>query len=480
MRATLRITWLLLSLSFLFYSVCLGEDGAPVTIGTPDPAAGATPATTVAATTARVEVSTANKPQNDGTSKAPTEVPTTTGVKEKNDPTQKPTTVVVTTLAAIVTTPVAKTDSTQPQATTVTNNTPAKPNTPGNPPPANGVTTPIVPTNVPPKTVNPATESNHGSGVTTRATTVQITTVSIPTKVSEAPGSLPGTSVTVESSKNTVVPTDATTVKQVSKPHISITSTMSQGDSTGVTTKESKKNQELTSLKPTQLPGSIETTSIPSSQSQTRASTVGTVGSRDATTPLQTTTAATTTNPTSTTPPQPKKFVYSLLSEQETKEEKDLAKVCKLLMANWQNGTCTLTYRHDNGKKIFDSVEINGKVPTSVAAQYYEEITKEPTDNKTLIAILASCGALLIMIVILAVCASHHRKPYNENQQHLTEELHTVENGYHDNPTLEVMEVQPEMQEKKVALNGEFNDSWIVPIDNLLKEDIPDEEDTHL
>lgn len=65
-------------------------------------------------------------------------------------------------------------------------------------------------------------------------------------------------------------------------------------------------------------------------------------------------------------------------------------------------------------------------------------------------------------------------------QQHLTEELHTVENGYHDNPTLEVMEVQPEMQEKKVALNGEFNDSWIVPIDNLLKEDIPDEEDTHL
>lgn len=65
-------------------------------------------------------------------------------------------------------------------------------------------------------------------------------------------------------------------------------------------------------------------------------------------------------------------------------------------------------------------------------------------------------------------------------QQHLTEELQTVENGYHDNPTLEVMEVQPEMQEKKLTMNGEFNDSWIVPIDNLLKEDITDEEDTHL
>lgn len=139
-----------------------------------------------------------------------------------------------------------------------------------------------------------------------------------------------------------------------------------------------------------------------------------------------------------------------------------------------------MTLRSHNGKLIFDSVEINGNVSTSLANQYYEEITKSSTDNKTLIAILASCGALLIMIVILAVCASHHRKPYNENQQHLTEELHTVENGYHDNPTLEVMEVQPEMQEKKVALNGEFNDSWIVPIDNLLKEDVPDEEDTHL
>lgn len=70
--------------------------------------------------------------------------------------------------------------------------------------------------------------------------------------------------------------------------------------------------------------------------------------------------------------------------------------------------------------------------------------------------------------------------PFWSHQQHLTEELQTVENGYHDNPTLEVMEVQPEMQEKKMALNGEFNDSWIVPMDNLMKEDMPDEEDTHL
>ncbi|XP_049617126.1 podocalyxin [Syngnathus scovelli] len=177
----------------------------------------------------------------------------------------------------------------------------------------------------------------------------------------------------------------------------------------------------------------------------------------------------------------PKKFSYSLNNGQEKEEEKDLVEVCKRLMGNLRDGNCTLTWRHHKGKLVFDCVEINGKVKTALATQYYEEITKKPTDNKTLIAILASCGALLIMIIILAVCASHHRKPYNENQQHLTEELHTVENGYHDNPTLEVMEVQPEMQEKKMALNGEFsNDGWIVPIDNMLKEDIPEEEDTHL
>lgn len=158
-----------------------------------------------------------------------------------------------------------------------------------------------------------------------------------------------------------------------------------------------------------------------------------------------------------------------------------MVEVCKRVLAELEEGTCILNWtQHDNGKVEFDSVVINGKVKTNLANQYYEEATQKK-DNRTLIAILASCGALLIMIVILAVCASHHRKPFNENQQHLTEELCTVENGYHDNPTLEVMEVQPEMQEKKTVLNGEFNDSWIVPFDNLKDEMCqPDEEDTHL
>jgi len=65
------------------------------------------------------------------------------------------------------------------------------------------------------------------------------------------------------------------------------------------------------------------------------------------------------------------------------------------------------------------------------------------------------------------------------SQQRLTEELQTMENGYHDNPTLEVMETGSEMQEKKVNLNGERGDSWIVPLDTIMKEDL-EEEDTHL
>lgn len=159
--------------------------------------------------------------------------------------------------------------------------------------------------------------------------------------------------------------------------------------------------------------------------------------------------------------------------------------LCQQLMGSLEDGNCTISFRHHNGKVLFDSAEITGKVKTTIVTQHFEDITKKPSDNRTLITILASCGALLIMIVILAVCASQHRKPYG-NQLHLTEELQTVENGYHDNPTLEVMEVGVDIQEKKSppppSLNngGDFNDSWIVPIDNLLKEEGPDVEDTHL
>lgn len=77
-------------------------------------------------------------------------------------------------------------------------------------------------------------------------------------------------------------------------------------------------------------------------------------------------------------------------------------------------------------------------------------------------------------------CSSLGFLGFLSSQQRLTEELQTMENGYHDNPTLEVMETSSEMQEKKVNLNGELGDSWIVPLDTLMKEDLEEEEDTHL
>ncbi|XP_050180043.1 podocalyxin isoform X2 [Myiozetetes cayanensis] len=113
-----------------------------------------------------------------------------------------------------------------------------------------------------------------------------------------------------------------------------------------------------------------------------------------------------------------------------------------------------------------------------------------------IITIVTLAGSLLLVAAIYGCC---HQRFSQKKDQHihpdlpgfddghvalifnrLTEELQTMENGYHDNPTLEVMETSSEMQEKKVNLNGELGDSWIVPLDTLMKEDLEEEEDTHL
>ncbi|XP_077015071.1 podocalyxin [Tamandua tetradactyla] len=96
-----------------------------------------------------------------------------------------------------------------------------------------------------------------------------------------------------------------------------------------------------------------------------------------------------------------------------------------------------------------------------------------------IITIVCMASFLLLVAALYGCC--HQRLSQRKDQQRLTEELQTVENGYHDNPTLEVMETSSEMQEKKVVnLNGELGDSWIVPLDNLSKDDLDEEEDTHL
>lgn len=45
----------------------------------------------------------------------------------------------------------------------------------------------------------------------------------------------------------------------------------------------------------------------------------------------------------------------------QKEEEKDLVEVCRRLMANLNDGNCTLVWQQQNGKIHFDCVEINGK-----------------------------------------------------------------------------------------------------------------------
>ncbi|XP_048196199.1 podocalyxin [Perognathus longimembris pacificus] len=107
------------------------------------------------------------------------------------------------------------------------------------------------------------------------------------------------------------------------------------------------------------------------------------------------------------------------------------------------------------------------------------EVDEDHLSIPLIITIVCMACFLLLVAAVYGCC--HQRLSQRKDQQRLTEELQTVENGYHDNPTLEVMETTSEMQEKKVVnLNGELGDSWIVPLDNLTKDDFDEEEDTHL
>ncbi|XP_030004635.1 podocalyxin [Sphaeramia orbicularis] len=487
MRTTLRITWLLLSLSLLIHVHSTeGQDATGL------------PAGGVSGTVPTI---------------AKTDTPTreTTGPVKKNEPTTVTSVIVsatnvvppATTVKRPATTkPADVTQPTQPQATTAATDKPTTlPSSGTTPPPTQaGANTAAVtptpgktmPTTAAPSGSSSSTSSGGGgsssgsgssssssSGVLPQAITTQASQPPAPgtTSKADAPTTSPAPTGNVETTKATKASSGpATTVGQLVTD--TTISSMTKQD-------RHKQATEKTTVVATSHNQATAGSTQPTTNTQmTTHPHVSAMGGRSGAESISTTVAAKTSQIAPTTvnipPSQQKTFSYSLNNGQESEEQKDLVELCRRLMGNLQDGNCALVYRHHNGTLQVDSAEINGKVKTTLVSQYFEDITKKPTDNKTLIAILASCGALLIMIVILAVCASHHRKPYHENQQHLTEELHTVENGYHDNPTLEVMEVQPEMQEKKMALNGEFNDSWIVPIDNLLKDDMPDEEDTHL
>ncbi|KAG7454614.1 hypothetical protein MATL_G00261620 [Megalops atlanticus] len=188
---------------------------------------------------------------------------------------------------------------------------------------------------------------------------------------------------------------------------------------------------------------------------------------------------------TTTNTPSEETFVYNpedSAVDGNTGNNALYRQMCKKLVEGLQVERCTLTFVTVGGNPVFKSTLI--QVKPTLLNEMYKELTKvhqqEPVNNTSLITILCCCIALLVIISGVIFYAIYRCRSRRKDQQHLTEELQTVENGYHDNPTLEVMEVHPEMQEKKPGLNGDCNDSWIVPIDNLAKEDLPDEEDTHL
>nr|XP_013811902.1 PREDICTED: podocalyxin [Apteryx mantelli mantelli] len=144
-----------------------------------------------------------------------------------------------------------------------------------------------------------------------------------------------------------------------------------------------------------------------------------------------------------------------------------------------------VVHLHLDPEKVFeelkekrDELDKLGITNVTFHDEQLEEEIKDRFSTPLIITIITLAGSLLLVAAIYGCC--HQRFSHKKDQQRLTEELQTMENGYHDNPTLEVMETSSEMQEKKVNLNGELGDSWIVPLDTLMKDDLEEEEDTHL
>ncbi|KAM5148808.1 podocalyxin-like protein 2 [Mantella aurantiaca] len=104
------------------------------------------------------------------------------------------------------------------------------------------------------------------------------------------------------------------------------------------------------------------------------------------------------------------------------------------------------------------------------------------SDYGKLFIVLVIIGSVCVMIIVagLIYICWQRRLPKLKNM-----ELHFVENGCHDNPTLDVaMDGQSEMQEKKASINGgtaHQADGWETLISKPSKEENEAmEEDTHL
>ncbi|NXG66883.1 PDXL2 protein, partial [Hemiprocne comata] len=122
---------------------------------------------------------------------------------------------------------------------------------------------------------------------------------------------------------------------------------------------------------------------------------------------------------------------------------------------------------------------------TTTSCQSHPNQTR--SDYGKLFVVLVIIGSICAIIIVLGLIYNcwQRRLPKMKNMSH-GEELRFVENGCHDNPTLDVAsDSQSEMQEKKPSVNGGKTingpDSWDVLISKQASEDVDVfEEDTHL
>ncbi|NXR55495.1 PDXL2 protein, partial [Hippolais icterina] len=122
---------------------------------------------------------------------------------------------------------------------------------------------------------------------------------------------------------------------------------------------------------------------------------------------------------------------------------------------------------------------------TTTSCQSHPNQTR--SDYGKLFVVLVIIGSICAIIIVLGLIYNcwQRRLPKMKNMSH-GEELRFVENGCHDNPTLDVAsDSQSEMQEKKTSVNGGNTingpDSWDVLINKQASEDVDVfEEDTHL
>ncbi|NWU76423.1 PDXL2 protein, partial [Onychorhynchus coronatus] len=122
---------------------------------------------------------------------------------------------------------------------------------------------------------------------------------------------------------------------------------------------------------------------------------------------------------------------------------------------------------------------------TTTSCQSHPNQTR--SDYGKLFVVLVIIGSICAIIIVLGLIYNcwQRRLPKMKNMSH-GEELRFVENGCHDNPTLDVAsDSQSEMQEKKPSVNGGSTingpDSWDVLINKQASEDVDVfEEDTHL